>query len=586
MTAPTEPSKPRPSSARTKLQLAIALGTMGLLVVGLYRAWALRWACDDAYISYRYADNLVAGHGLVWNAGERVEGFTNLLWTLLLAAASALDLDLVWTSEVLGVASLAVVVLASWRLAARWSSVGVVIPVAAWLLLLMEDVLVWTTGGLETMTAAALATVMALLLFGGEHTSAKRELAAGVVGALLALTRADGALLSGVMALGYVVVRWPGVRPALWHAARTMGPILAAVVGNVVFRVAYYGDWLPNTYYAKSADVSYWDQGFWYVALLAARNHVLIWLVIIALGMEVVERRAAKRGIVLGGEPADRASAVLAVTGLAFVMYVARSGGDFMFARRLIPVLPLFLLAFGRLLERFRSVKWQLGLSLGLAVATALPVPIFEWWGQIHRLRGVTDERAYYQEEAVAIRRAQGEALARAFAGIDTHFLLDGGLCMLAYYSGLPRFMEGNGLTNREIARQEVKKRGFVGHEKPPPEWLLDREKVAFVVMQARPTRSNVVDIVSIENGLLYLRILYWDAEVMAQLRERPGVRFLSIEAALWGVRQKLRRGSCDDARWALYRVDQYYLRWHAPDSDERRELHALADERCPRESQ
>ena len=41
---------------------------------------------DDAFISYRYALNLARGHGLVFNPGEYVEGFTNLLWTLMVAA--------------------------------------------------------------------------------------------------------------------------------------------------------------------------------------------------------------------------------------------------------------------------------------------------------------------------------------------------------------------------------------------------------------------------------------------------------------------------------------------------------------------
>ncbi|MDD9947529.1 MAG: hypothetical protein OXU20_41195 [Myxococcales bacterium] len=44
---------------------------------------------DDAYISLCYARNLVEGHGLVWNVGERVEGFSNLPWTLLFAASLA-----------------------------------------------------------------------------------------------------------------------------------------------------------------------------------------------------------------------------------------------------------------------------------------------------------------------------------------------------------------------------------------------------------------------------------------------------------------------------------------------------------------
>ena len=73
-----------------------------LLVHGLVAAtvaWgvsaALRdaWTCDDAYIVFRYAKNLVDGLGLVFNAGERVEGFTNFLWVLWTAPAFALGVD-------------------------------------------------------------------------------------------------------------------------------------------------------------------------------------------------------------------------------------------------------------------------------------------------------------------------------------------------------------------------------------------------------------------------------------------------------------------------------------------------------------
>src|SRR5260221_640790 len=52
------------------------------LILGITGAFRLAWLCDDAYISFRYADNLVHGLGLVFNAGERVEGYSNFLWTL------------------------------------------------------------------------------------------------------------------------------------------------------------------------------------------------------------------------------------------------------------------------------------------------------------------------------------------------------------------------------------------------------------------------------------------------------------------------------------------------------------------------
>ena len=58
----------------------------------LYESWSVHPQLDDAYISYRYALNLVEGRGLVFNPGEYVEGYTNLLWTLLVAGGLALGL--------------------------------------------------------------------------------------------------------------------------------------------------------------------------------------------------------------------------------------------------------------------------------------------------------------------------------------------------------------------------------------------------------------------------------------------------------------------------------------------------------------
>ena len=59
---------------------------LGLVVaLGLAWAWSLCWASDDAYISFRYATNLARGQGLVFNPGERVEGYTNFLWTVIVA---------------------------------------------------------------------------------------------------------------------------------------------------------------------------------------------------------------------------------------------------------------------------------------------------------------------------------------------------------------------------------------------------------------------------------------------------------------------------------------------------------------------
>src|SRR5689334_15439491 len=92
---------------------------------------------DDAYIFCRYAQNFAAGHGLVFNLGERVEGVTSLLWTLLIAGGVALGIDAVTFGHWLGVASGALLLVLTYRYAA-FELAGperFVAAIAPWLLL-------------------------------------------------------------------------------------------------------------------------------------------------------------------------------------------------------------------------------------------------------------------------------------------------------------------------------------------------------------------------------------------------------------------------------------------------------------------
>ena len=92
------------------------------LLVGLFLWNALHfhgYLVDDAFISLRYARNLVAGEGLVYNAGERVEGFSNPTWVALASAALALDLPPLAVLEGIGLASGVAVVLMTSALARR-----------------------------------------------------------------------------------------------------------------------------------------------------------------------------------------------------------------------------------------------------------------------------------------------------------------------------------------------------------------------------------------------------------------------------------------------------------------------------------
>lgn len=105
----------RPGGRRWVVVLAVAvsLGVLAVRVGWYHRAGLVPGlVVDDAYISFRFARNLVRGEGLVFNPGERVEGYTNFLWTALVAGAMATGADPEPATEVLaGLAAVGTVLL-------------------------------------------------------------------------------------------------------------------------------------------------------------------------------------------------------------------------------------------------------------------------------------------------------------------------------------------------------------------------------------------------------------------------------------------------------------------------------------------
>src|SRR5262245_25431117 len=100
-----------------------ALGAGVVLALGFLNAVLLQSSdqlLDDAFIFFRYVDNLLAGHGLTWNpGGERVEGYTSFLWVMLLAGPRALGAEPVLLAQVLNLALFGGTLMLSFRMLAR-----------------------------------------------------------------------------------------------------------------------------------------------------------------------------------------------------------------------------------------------------------------------------------------------------------------------------------------------------------------------------------------------------------------------------------------------------------------------------------
>ncbi len=246
---------PRRQSAS---QWIMALNAVLFLnVVALAVAWGLDFgAVDDSLISFRYAQNLAAGHGLVFNPGTRVEGYSNLLWTLQLAAIARLGGDLErWATLLAVISTLATTVLLTLAVGRLSPS-----PRAIPLLLaggifasLSPPLLFYGLCGLETAQHTALVTAAVSAAALARRTW---SLAAGVIcAALVSISRPEGIAITAVVLVALALRR---DLPRGRRAAVIVATLLTSTVvfgGHLLWRRAYYGQWLPNVFYAK-VDVS------------------------------------------------------------------------------------------------------------------------------------------------------------------------------------------------------------------------------------------------------------------------------------------------------------------------------------------
>lgn len=212
------------------------------------------WIVDDAGISFVYARNLAAGHGLVSQPGlEPVEGYSNFLWVLLLAPFFSGGLfHPLLTPKLLSVALVGVAFLVFHRSLSKLDDSGWAISgVALGLTALNSSFVLWTVSGLEN----PLYVVLICVLFSLIVREAPHPLA-GAVAAGIAMTRPDGLLYVGLYPLLTLFAHGRPVRigPAAGRIARYAAVFLLLFGGFLAFRFFYFGDLYPNTYYAKRGE--------------------------------------------------------------------------------------------------------------------------------------------------------------------------------------------------------------------------------------------------------------------------------------------------------------------------------------------
>jgi arabinofuranosyltransferase len=359
MPPPTEETPAVPMVAGSRgLELVLrALPVAAVVVLG----WTHRWVEEDAFINFRVVDQIRAGHGPVFNIGQRVEVATSTLWLAILTVAKTI-LPFARLEHLSVVLGLLLTALGLWwvqagaaRLWRRSDATALVVPFGVVAIAALPPTWEWATSGLENgLSVAWLGGVMLVLARIARRDapplSTPRLAAGAFVLGLGPLVRPDLTVMSAVALVVVLVVRRPRGAPLAWFLVGA----LALPVLSELFRMGYYGILVPNTALAKDSGGTYWSDGWNYVVDLVAPYWLWIPLLAFAASGVLLLRRAPWTTTVV--------ALALPVAGLLHALYIVKSGGDYLHARLLMP--SLF-----ALLAPFAAVPWHRRLVAPAVVA-------------------------------------------------------------------------------------------------------------------------------------------------------------------------------------------------------------------------
>jgi hypothetical protein len=428
-----------------------------LLVFGLALITRYAWVMDDAFVYARYADNAVLMKlGLVYNAGEYVEGFSSPAWMLWILLGRLVGFGY-WTiflaSGYLGF------VLMWWTLIRLDLTLAparerINLPLA--FLALSYPVTAWFTGGMETCMIQACAAGYALFLVDPKSRVAQ------VLVAVAPLVRPE-------LTLPFVIV----IAYAWFRARRP--PTLALGLGVGLgaawlgFRIFYYADLLPNTFYLKHDSNT--TQGLHYLVNAFHSYYVELLLVGVAL--------LSWWGVRHGG-PLERAKLgprmMMWVASLPIVFYVVRIGGDAIHYRFLAFPFCLAVCSSAGVLEAWWSARERklafakyatafAGLVTMASLAMQPPqrsVHALVEAGNPHKVHEISDPGRHRRQAELTMAaqidpyREAKLAAGRNPEGFEYASIEVEGVCARAYVAWDRRIIHSFGLTDPFLARMNV----------------------------------------------------------------------------------------------------------------------------------
>ncbi|NDW01742.1 glycosyltransferase family 39 protein [Salipiger sp. PrR002] len=449
------PSDERNSSIATYgPAVVIAIGLL-LFVVAIWRNHF--FLHDDAFISLKYARNLLEYGELSWNLGERVEGYTNFLYVLMTAGLMKIGFEPLTALRVINGSAVCLFVASLYFGAKQLAQDQKLLHALAVALGLGNvSLAVWLFGGLEAPVSAALIGWAVAVLMAALTERAHVTRYAALSGAFLALailTRPDAVIIVIFATVGLVLTARGQFKRNAWSALLVAGIPLVVFLIHMGWRYSYYGDVVPNTFHAKvGLELSH---RLGKVADYFLKSATLYLPVLVCAGLSTIVA-------LIWGRISKPAIVLLSVC-LGFLAYVLWSGGDHMAAARvLLPMAgPAALLCIATL-ATLQAPKAGAATLVILAVLTAASVNARSFRMDWAAYNGSVVGR--YIEEAWPVG---------SLVGLNT-------AGSTPFYAPSHRFIDMLGLNDRTIALREdvpvlARRQNMPGHGKGDGAYVISR---------------------------------------------------------------------------------------------------------------
>jgi len=457
--------------SRKKTHILILLA---LIIITLHQGIFFNWISDDAFISYRYAENFSSGHGLVFNPGEKIEGYSNFLWVMIASFLNILGLSPLLSSKFISYFISLLIIFLVFKTSQAFRLNKLTSSLCALALSFSSSIAYYSMSGLETVLYTFLLILGVFLNEKYENKPAQKDLfILYVVLLAVAITRPEG-ILYLLISSGYHFSKRIITKKGITLKKILMVQFFSFSVYGflIILRYWYYSDLLPNTFYAKPKGTFVEME---YNAFYTNFTNALLSgsFLLIPIFFLLISKKHSKKYLF---------SILFCIGQIIFMSYA----GDWMaFGRFFLPILPIVFILFFSLLSSTMTDLKKYNTKLLQKFIYITLIILLAGSNAYQTERAITNKDVYpYLVMNSSFLIHLGKWLKQNFPQETVIALRRQGA--VPYYSRM-KSIDILGLTEKEMARIIYKEKDIILENKINAEYIVNRKPDVIILFSFKP---------------------------------------------------------------------------------------------------